>query len=416
MQIKDKPWQEIVPAFSEELRRCQYSVSVISALNAKIIELETFGLSQGVLNYSIEIGQEFLSTFYPISGKFKTWKDVDSQTRQAYWAVGLLNDLFLNGCFSTTIKMRNLPLTEEDELLLLNFYKYQLEHGYAEKTAKRCMQAIRPLITYLDSHHVLIKDIGEKEVIGFLAAYMDKSKCYINTIIVALNRFSRYLFDKGIVNTKISEFIPPLNKMISPRVPSVWEENEVEKLLESVDRGSPLGKRDYAILLLAAKRGLRCSDIKRLMFSNIDWDRKVINITQHKTQKNLSVPFSTEIGWAIIDYVKNARPKSELPYVFLVHTAPIKPFAMSTSLYGMISRYRTIAGIDLHDNARRGMHSLRHTFATNMLRNGIPLETIAEMLGHVGMSSVDVYLNVETEQLRSISLDPEEVFHDKQYE
>ena len=102
--------------------------------------------------------------------------------------------------------------------------------------------------------------------------------------------------------------------------------------------------------------------------------------------------------------------------MFLVHTAPIKPFAMSTSLYGMISRYRTIAGIDLHDNARRGMHSLRHTFATNMLRNGIPLETIAEMLGHVGMSSVDVYLNVETEQLRSISLDPEEVFHDKQYE
>ena len=77
----------------------------------------------------------------------------------------------------------------------------------------------------------------------------------------------------------------------------------------------------------------------------------------------------------------------------------------------MISRYRTIAGIDLHERARRGMHSLRHTFATNLLKNGIPLETIAEMLGHVGMSSVDIYLSVETQELRRIALSPEEVYH-----
>lgn len=127
----------------------------------------------------------------------------------------------------------------------------------------------------------------------------------------------------------------------------------------------------------------------------------------------MTLPFSNDVGWAIIDYIKNARPKSDFQNIFLTHSAPIKPFAASSSLYNMISRYRTIAGIDLHENARRGMHSLRHSFATNLLRKGIPLETIAEMLGHVGMSSVDVYLSVETEELRSIALNPEEVYHNE---
>ena len=126
---------------------------------------------------------------------------------------------------------------------------------------------------------------------------------------------------------------------------------------------------------------------------------------QYYTKENskaIIYSFSDDVGWAVIDYLKNGRPQTELPYLFVTHTAPIKPFSATTSLYGMISRYRTIVGIDLHENSRRGMHSLRHTFATNLLRNEIPLETIVEMLGHVGMSSVDVYLSVETEELRAL--------------
>lgn len=414
MDNNGKPWREIIPLFKDELRRCQFPISNISCLTAKLSELESYGYSQGAECYFFELGQRFLSLFYPMTGQFKTWRDVDSQTRNAYWAIGLLNDLFLHGYFTTTKNMRVLPLKDEDELLLIKFQKYQLENGFAETTAKKVTISMRSFLTYLNSHSVNVSDISDKDIIGFLSAYIDKSKPYINTIILALKRFSDFLFANGLTENKVSSFIPPLNKMVSPRVPNVWSNDEITKMLESVDRGSPLGKRDYAILMIAIKLGLRCSDIKNLQLSDIDWERKCINITQRKTQKLLSLPFTNDVGWAIIDYLKNARPKSDFNHVFLTHAAPIKPFSATTSLYGMISRYRNIAGIDLHETSRRGMHSIRHTFATNLLRHKIPLETIAEMLGHVGMSSVDVYLTVETQELRTIALDPEEVFHNGQ--
>ena len=413
MIISNKPWQEIVPMFSEELRRCQYPVSNISCLMAKVNEIQTFALSQGIDDYSIELGQQFLSKFYPMTGLFRTWKDIDNHTRTAFWTVGLLNDLLLHGFFTTTKKSRVISLKPDEEVLLLNFQKFQIENGFAQTSAKRTSLAVRPFLTYLSSNKIELSNVCEKDVVGFLSCYIDKGKSYINTIITALKRFSTFLCSTSIVNTEIASYIPPLNKMISPRVPAVWDDDEIEKMLEGIDRGSPMGKRDYAILILAIKLGLRCSDIKALQFSDIDWEENCINITQRKTQKALTLPFPKDVGWAIIDYVKNARPKSEFQNVFLTHSTPIKPFSAASSLYNMISRYRTIAGIDLHENSRRGMHSLRHSFATKLLRNGIPLETIAEMLGHVGMSSVDVYLSVETEELRSIALNPEEVYHNE---
>ena len=124
MKIEDKPLNELVSAFFEELRRCQYPVSNISCLSAKISEIEAFALTQGIENYNIETGQKFLSMFYPMTGRFSSWKDIDAQTRNAYWAVGLLNDLFLHGYFTMTKKARILPLPEKDEVLLLNFQKF----------------------------------------------------------------------------------------------------------------------------------------------------------------------------------------------------------------------------------------------------------------------------------------------------
>lgn len=414
MMIGNKPWKEIIPAFAEELRRCQYPVSNVSCLMAKVNEAQTYAMSQGIDEYSIELGQQFLSKFYPMSGQFRTWKDIDSQTREAFWSVGLLNDLLLHGFFTTTKRSRVIPLNPDEEALLLNFQKSQIENGFASSSAKRHTLAMRPFLTYLASNKITLSSICSKDIVGFLSCYIDKGKSYINTIIASLKRLSKFLYVNELTKEDIAIYIPPLNKMVSPRVPSVWDDSEIDKMLGCVDRGSPLGKRDYAMLILAIKLGLRCSDIKALQFSDIDWEKQCISITQRKTGKPLTLPFSNDVGWAVIDYIKNARPKSDFQNIFLTHSAPIKPFAASSSLYNMISRYRTIAGIDLHENARRGMHSLRHSFATNLLRKGIPLETIAEMLGHVGMSSVDVYLSVETEELRSIALNPEEVYHNEQ--
>lgn len=413
MDIKEQSVQGLLAKFSEELKRHQYPISNMQCLLAKGSELETFALSQGVEEYTVELGQQFLSSFYPVSGKFASYADVDLQTKNAYWAIGMITDLYLHGIFTTTRRARTLPLSEKEESLLLNFQKFQIERGYARTSAKRCAYSIRVFLNYLTSHKIELKDIGEKEMVGFLSAYIDKSKQYLCNQIFALKRFSIFLFETGKTDASIAKYIPSVNKMANPHVPSVWKEDDLTKLLESVDRGNPLGKRDYAILLLAAKLGLRASDIKGLKFHQINWESHRIDIIQRKTQKPLSLPLPNDVGWAIIDYVRNGRPKCEAPEIFIRHVTPIGPFSESSSLHNIISRYRVIAGIELNDNVRKGMHSIRHTFATKLLREGIPLETIAEMLGHVGMSSVDIYLNVDTEELRRCALNPEEVYYDK---
>lgn len=411
MVAKKQNLQEFFAAFANELRRMQYPVSNISVLTSKCHELETYALSQGLLKYSVELGQKFLSTWYPVTGKFKTYADVDIHTKNAYWAVGLLNDYLLHGVFTTMRKTRVTPLCDEHERILFEFHKYQLEHGYADQSAKRCRYSMRTFLLYLNSNKVEVSNISEPNIIGYLSAYIDKSKSYIEAQIIALKRFAAFANDTELISADISKYIPPSARIASQRIPAVWEDGDIDKLLSSVDRGSPLGKRDYAILLLAAKLGLRTSDIKGLEFKDINWDEKRIDIVQRKTQKPLSLPLPDDVGWAIIDYLKYGRPKSDFPQIFLRHVTPIAPFSDSSALGSIISRYRTIAGIDVGDKVRKGMHSLRHTFATRLLREKVPLETIAELLGHVGMRSVDIYLNVETEALRCCALNPDEVFN-----
>lgn len=411
MIAKKQKLQDFIAGFVEELRKQQFPTTNIITLKGKCSELETYALSMGVTEYDIDIGQKFLSTWYPVSGQFKTYADVGTHTRDAYWAVGLLNDYLMHGVFTTMRHSRLAPLPDEHEKILYRYHEYQLGRGYADNTAKRCRYSMRYFMKYLISNKVEVSDIGQQEIVGFLSAYIDKSKQYIQTLIVALKRFASFAYDTGLTTTDVTKYIPQVAKISSQRVPTVWDDCDIDKLLASVDRGNPLGKRDYAILLLAAKLGLRKSDIVKLEFKDINWEEKRIEIIQSKTQKPLSVPLPDDVGWAIIEYIKQSRPKSDFSQIFLRHVPPIKPFNNACGLGGIISRYRTIAGIYVGEKgSRKGMHSLRHTFATRLLREKVPLETIAELLGHVGMSSINVYLSVETEALRQCSLSPEEVF------
>ena len=408
--IIEKNLQEMFDQLGRELRRMQYPNSNIISIRAKCQELEAFALSQGAQNYNVDLGFKFLRTWYPINKEFKSYADLGYHTKIAYWTIGLLNDFLLHGIFTTVRNKRLISLSNEQEKILFEFHAYQLKQGYADNTARRCCYIMRSFLLYLEAHKINMINICEKNIVDFLSVYIDKSKAYISTVIVALKRFGKFMLATTFANNDIGKWIPPITKHTSFRVPSIWDPNEIDRLLASVDRGNSLGKRDYAILLLAAKLGLRSSDIKNLKFGDINWEERQINIIQRKTLKPLSLPLPKDVGWAIIDYIKNGRPKSELQIIFLRHAHPIGPFPDYGSLSSIISRYRTIAGIDVGDNVRKGMHSLRHTFASKLLREGIPIETIAEMLGHVGMRSVDVYLSVETKALRKCALSPEEVY------
>lgn len=184
-------------------------------------------------------------------------------------------------------------------------------------------------------------------------------------------------------------------------------------MLESIDRGNPTGKRDYAILLLVTKLGMRVGDIKSLALSDLNWQLKTIEIKQNKTKNAVTYPILYDIGWALIDYLKNARPISNSPFVFIRMNAPYEAFGEDANLHNIITKYTRLAGITIPRGKRHGLHSLRHTLASTLLEQGTPLPIISEVLGHFNSKSTMGYLQTTLKRLQSCAIDPEEVFNNE---
>jgi len=182
--------------------------------------------------------------------------------------------------------------------------------------------------------------------------------------------------------------------------------------LEAVDRSSAKGKRDYAILLLACRLGMRVGDIRTLKLDQLHWDDSTIELTQSKTGGPLRLPLTNEMGEALIDYLKSGRPQTAHREVFLKVNPPFAPFT-GNNLHHIVTYWRLLAGIRFRTPQKRGIHSLRHTLATRLLQKGTPFTTIAEILGHTSLESTRIYAKADVEALRSVALDPEEVNHAK---
>jgi integrase len=172
---------------------------------------------------------------------------------------------------------------------------------------------------------------------------------------------------------------------------------------------SPVGKRDYAIILLVTRLGLRTIDIKHLKLNNLKWQDNRIELIQSKTAAVLNLPLLPDVGWAIIDYLKNGRPKVESPYLFLRHLAPLEPFSDEDRLHQIVVKYMRLAKIPISPQKKKGMHSLRHTLASRLLAENTPLPVISDILGHISSDSTAVYLKVDVSTLRECALNPDGV-------
>ena len=206
----------------------------------------------------------------------------------------------------------------------------------------------------------------------------------------------------------LSVDLPKVRVPRDANIPSVWDLARIVKLLRVIDRSSAKGKRDYAIILLACRLGLRVGDIRALQLDDLHWADATLEITQSKTHTPLLLPLSEEIGEALIDYLKSGRPKTPYREVFLTLTPPFAPFSQ-TNLYHIVAYWRRLAGITFPTEQRQGLHALRHTLATQLLQAQIPLHTIGDILGHVSLESTRLYAKADVEALRSVALDLEEV-------
>ena len=144
----------------------------------------------------------------------------------------------------------------------------------------------------------------------------------------------KLLTGSGNRQNRLASKTPMVQARKHTSIPSVWTKDELQALIGAIDRGNPKGKRDYAIILLACSLGLRCNDIKRLKSGCFHWEEKKLIFTQSKTREPLILPMPSEVGWAVIDYLRYDIPKIDSPYLLPLDTpAPFLPFAEEWTIY-----------------------------------------------------------------------------------
>ncbi len=240
--------------------------------------------------------------------------------------------------------------------------------------------------------------------VATLAGYQAKT---VEHKLCAVRSLLRFAAGDGLIDVAVLEAVPAAKSTRQARIPSVWDSADVTKILQAVDRGNPCGRRDYAIILLVTRLGLRGIDVKRLRFADLDWPGNRLSVVQAKTGRRVQLPLLKDVGWAIIDYVEHGRPACDCPEVFVRHTAPIGPFSDQDHLHQILVKHARAAHVPVGENRRHGMHSLRHTLATRLLEDGTPVEQIADILGHQSVASTGVYLKSSLGLLAACALDPD---------
>ncbi len=205
--------------------------------------------------------------------------------------------------------------------------------------------------------------------VATLAGYQAKT---VEQKLAALRSFLRFASADGLVDAACLLAVPAARSARQARIPSVWDPGEVARIVEAIDRDNPCGKRDYAIILLITRLGLRGVDIRGLEFADFDWRGNRLFVTQAKTGHPVQLPLLKEVGWAVIDYIRHGRPDCDCPQVFVRHTAPIGPFSDQDHLHQILVKHARVAHVRVSEKRRHGMHSLRHTLATRQLRGRYP--------------------------------------------
>jgi len=280
-------------------------------------------------------------------------------------------------------------------------------------TLRGRMRMITVFLDELGSRNVTKLDqLQPADIAAFVASRGRMCPRSMSRTVSDVRCFLRFLLLRGILRQDLSEALPRVRVPRDATIPSVWEPELVERLLKVVERSSPRGKRDYAILLLASRLGLRLGDIRRLTLEDLKWDTAAIEITQSKTGAPLCLPLTEEVGQALIDYLKLGRPQTAHRELFLRAQPPFTPFADDGHFYQIVKYWRELAGIQFRSKQHCGLHSLRHTLATQLLREHTPMHVISEILGHTTTAATMIYAKADVESLRGAALDTEELHHD----
>lgn len=289
------------------------------------------------------------------------------------------------------------------EISLYLSYLRNVQH-LSESTIRNKEQYLYEFFRYLEKRFLTLDNLCIDVMEDFFDS-MDYSLASRHNCSSTLRIYFRYAHDNGIADKDNSIFVLCDNYNNRCKIPTTYDEDEIRRIIASVERSSDIGKRDYLILLLAAEYGWRSSDIVGFRFSQIDWDKNVIRFSQHKTGIPVEYPLLSSVGNAIIDYLKHGRPVTDSEEIIVSAESAKKGRPLSTpTVHSIVAKYMRKANIKNWKSKKHGPHSLRHSLATNMLKKNVSIPIISTILGHQDTGSTKVYLKVDVKKLRQCPL------------
>lgn len=396
---------ELVNDFENHLRTLQRSRLTIRQYWQIWKPLKLFMSAHGIEYYDQSVGQQFVKSKL---GEY----DYATLNQMQRRLINVVDALYVFQCkgeifFGQAPLRRNPPkiFAGEIGLIMENYITYKkTTFDLSKSTNNNNIKSLHDLLLFLIGKGIQkISDISEVYLFSFIKSLNPETPVVNHSKLGIVKNFLSYLYEEQLLSKDYSKVIQRTNCKQQPRLPSVFSAEEVSCILNSIDRANPSGKRDYAMMLLAAKLGMRVSDIAGLKFENINWNKGIIEFVQFKTQKEITLPLLPEVGNAIIDYLKYARPVSDEHHCFLQQIFPYKK-STPQDVSGTAAFHIRRSGISIKER-RHGAHALRHSFATTLLENKTILPVISEALGHHHTASTMFYLRVDKKQLKQCALD-----------
>ncbi len=287
------------------------------------------------------------------------------------------------------------------DTILRDYTSYlENERGIATATVKSYVSTIERFLSQrFRRSEVLLTNLHATDITRFIFAQTKVySLRYVQVVTTALRSFFRYLRFHGDIKVDLAASVPTVADRSQAELPKYLSTEDINKLLHGCDQTKPVGIRDYALLLLMARLGLRTREILEMTLDDINWEAGIITV-RGKGGYQEQLPIPKDVGQAIVMYLKKARPKCDTRGLFVSTKAPLKALARS-SICCIVRRACQRVGLS---PPHQGAHLLRHSLATRMLREGATMMDIAEILRHRSPATTEIYAKVDLKSLSELA-------------
>lgn len=384
---------EICELLLEALAGAGYNESTIFNYRGVIRRFKAYCRENGITEYTPDAGQPYADDVISL----KTGKFSNNRYHTQGRFIRLLNSYYYNGEFNFEMMKRGKVKPEDPiHLQIYDDYLSFLSETYDNENTRHFYEyGMYSLLQYM--HRNSIADTEDLSV-GVIYGYLAESKPErLREILCELRSIFRYLGREDLTSSIAGIHGPRFKRII----PTLTDE-ELDRIKNVIDQNA-ISLRDGAIVLTGLTCGIRACDLIKLKLSDIDWSNETISFRQSKTGNMVCLPLTAAVGNAIARYLCEERPAADNDYLFVRQLAPFNPFTDHASCHAIVTRVFRKAGIS-KDSRIFGMHMLRHNAASTMVKNQVPIETIAAILGHSSPDTTDIYITTDAERLRECVL------------